>query len=246
MKGSSESGKMTDNRASKEARQTSIQTHKTENTKMSDFNKIDEAIAAANARRAAKNGGESHGSNQEKKGRKRLSAEEREARDRAREQEKAERQAAREAKKEAARQAREANKKPAHLTKVEKAAAKLPTLEYEANCLFESVTQTLSLNETAALAAHLEHFVREQRTKAALNSEVKVGQSVTIVSGDDPSLIGKTAVVTRAQRIRCYVSVPGHDKPVYLFTSDVQPLESVEQTQETDAVETEETVAVAS
>ena len=33
-----------------------------------------------------------------------------------------------------------------------------------------------------------------------------------------------TGVVFKAQRIRCYVTLEGVSKPVYLFTSDVSPV----------------------
>ena len=71
------------------------------------------------------------------------------------------------------------------------------------------------------LALHLQHFNRVKATERALGQRVVQGTSVRIVAGD-PRFIGLSGTVVKAQRIRCYVEVPGIKKPVYLFTSDVE------------------------
>ena len=137
-----------------------------------------------------------------------------------------ERKAAREitkAEKAKQRASADASKKPAHMKKIEKAGAALPAIGSEAKKLFDEVTTNLSGTQIEALALHLQHFNRVEQTKRALNLEIKVGDEVRIVSGA-PKYVGKTAVVEIARRIRCFVKVQGHDKPVYLFTSDVVPL----------------------
>ena len=87
---------------------------------------------------------------------------------------------------------------------------------------FNEVTTNFSAEQITALALHLQHFNRVKATERALNQKIEAGMSVRIIGGD-PKYIGMTGTVSKAQRIRCYVEVPGIKKPVYLFTSDVEP-----------------------
>jgi len=112
----------------------------------------------------------------------------------------------------------------AHMSKVEKAAAKLPAMGADATRILDEVTSNLGLDQANALAEHLKHYVRAMSTERALSAKLTVGQVVTIVSGSYPKFIGRQATVVKPQRIRCYVSVPGYDREVYLFTSDVVPV----------------------
>lgn len=186
-----------------------------------DMSKIDENIRNAQARQSLQDGtSDSEG----KHGRKKLSDEEKAARDAQREAEKAAKKAEREAARAAKKAEREANKQPAHLKKVEKALDRLPELSEGTQDLFSRITVGFSISEVEALAAHLEGFVRLERTKSALSRDLRVGQTVRIVGGD-PRFVGKTGTVERSQRIRCYVTVPGVTKSVYLFTSDVVAVE---------------------
>jgi hypothetical protein len=141
---------------------------------------------------------------------------------------KAAKKAAREAKK-AEKAAVKAGKAPAHMSKVAKAAAKLPALGPDAQATLDSATAGLQLGQLSALAEHIRHFVRVKSTEQALGAKLSVGQVVQIINGN-PRFIGSTATVMKAQRIRCYVEVPGYDKKVYLFTSDVVPLDATEAT----------------
>jgi hypothetical protein len=43
-----------------------------------------------------------------------------------------------------------------------------------------------------------------------------------------------TGSVTKAQRIRCYVTVPGVKREVYCFTSDIEVLEATQALTGTD------------
>jgi hypothetical protein len=136
---------------------------------------------------------------------------------------------------------RDANRKPAHLAKVEKALSKLPDLSETAQATFLVLTDgNLSLPELDALAAHVEGYVRMERTKQALQRTMSVGQTVKIVGGD-PKYVGQTGTVEKVQRIRCYVQVPGQEKSVYLYTSDVETI-SAEEAQEVEEVEVQEVV----
>lgn len=203
-------------------------------TKAVDTSTIDAAIAAAQARKAAKaaagnTGGAVKGAKPPKE------KVEKPVKDKAAaDAERAAKQAeilkereARKAAKAAERSAKLAEKLaargPAHMSKVQRAAEKLPELTEVAQGVFNDATTNLTGPQLAALASHLAHFNRVRATERALGTKIEAGVKVTIVGGD-PRFVGKTGVVAKAQRIRCYVDVPGVNKQVYLFTSDVEAL----------------------
>lgn len=203
-------------------------------TKAVDTSTIDAAIAAAQARKAAKaaagnTGGAVKGAKPPKE------KVEKPVKDKAAaDAERAAKQAeilkereARKAAKAAERSAKLAEKLaargPAHMSKVQRAAEKLPELTEIAQGVFNDATTNLTGPQLAALASHLAHFNRVRATERALGTKIEAGVKVTIVGGD-PRFVGKTGVVAKAQRIRCYVDVPGVNKQVYLFTSDVEAL----------------------
>lgn len=207
---------------------------------MSMMTDIDRAVNAAKARRAAKAGegieaeasegtegteGSGEGVSKEKaSGRKRLTDEERAKRKEALEADRAERKEKREAERSAKKAAKEADKKTPHMSKVDKAAERLPSMASGTQSLFNEAIANLPASEVSALAAHLQHFNRVKATERALNQKVVVGDTVRIIGGD-PRYIGKVGTIEKAQRIRCYVEVPGTKKSVYLFTSDVALVE---------------------
>lgn len=114
-------------------------------------------------------------------------------------------------------------KKSAHMKKVEKAAAKLPALQESAETLFNEITVNLSRVQVAALALHLQHFNRVKATEMAADRSYKQGQAVRITGGD-PKFLGLLGTIESARPLRCFVNVPGVRKPVYLFTSDIEPV----------------------
>lgn len=200
---------------------------------------IDKALAAAKARKKAKeNGTAVEGSTNtateptapKEPKRPRLSDTEKEERATKLATERAERKTARDAARTEKIAARTASKQPAHMKKVEKAAEKLTALGQAAELLFSEATTNLTASELAALATHIQHFNRVKATERALDQTIEAGQTVKIVGGD-PRFIGKTGTVSKAQRIRCYVTVEGFKKDAYLFTSDVE-LVQVEATEE--------------
>ena len=209
-----------------------------------NMSEIDKAIAAAIARKAAKEtmalAEGISGVNQRGNGivepKRKIVDEDRAARIAAYEQERAVKKAAREAAR-AEKLAKQANERsPAHMNKVIKAAEKLGVLGGSTKAFFDEATTNLSTNQIALLALHLQHFNRIKSTERALTSSaiVKEGQEVMINGGDR----GKVGIVERVQRIRCYVAVDGFDKPAYCFISDVVPVEHVErQVEPTEDVE---------
>jgi hypothetical protein len=145
---------------------------------------------------------------------------------------KAEKKAARAAKKEA-RLAGLANRTP-HLAKVEKAAARLPSISEAEQGLIDAVI-ALGAENASKVIARIEHSLREVQTKASLGRKLTVGQVVTITSGP-AAYLGATGTVVKVQRIRCLVEVPGHTKPAYVFTADCTPVTgeaSIEATEST-------------
>lgn len=187
---------------------------------------IDAAIAKAKARAAARSSGEA------KEGKLKVSPEEREASRAAAKAERERLKAEKAAKKTGA---------PVHMSKVEKAASRLPSLGEVAKGLFEEATRTLNSEQLTAISLHFQHFNRVNATVAAVSAApLKVGQVVRIAGGD-PKFIGMTGHLEKVQRIRCYVRVPGVNRSVYCFTSDVSPI-----AEEGVAVSTDEGVEEAS
>ncbi len=204
-----------------------------------DVSAIDKALAAAKARKAQKaSTGEvtvrpaREPKSTEPRAPKapRVTDEEKAAKNLQRETERNARKATRDAARQEKIAARNAGKQPAHMRKVQKAAEKLSALGQSAQLLFNEATTNLTASELAVLALHIQHFNRVSATERALNVEIKEGSPVQIISGD-PRFIGKTGTVVKAQRIRCYVNIPGaNNRPVpgtdstgiYFFTSDVQ------------------------
>jgi len=212
-----------------------MQTQNTEST--TKLSAIDKALAAAKARAAAKvavDGEEQPKAKapkekpaKEPKVKKETQpdfakAQKKEANDALRAAAKAKRDAEREARR-AAKAADTGNKKGAHMKKVEKAAAKLPNLQEAAEALFNEITANLSRVQIASLALHLQHFNRVKATEMAAGRSYKQGQAVRITGGD-PKFLGLQGTIESARPLRCFVNVPGVRKPVYLFTSDIEPV----------------------
>jgi len=204
-----------------------------------DVSAIDKAIANAKNRKATREGkpaaeGETAAAPKAAKApkapkepstpkRPRLTDEQKAAREATRATERAEKKAARDAARATKKAERDAARQPAHMRKVAKAAEKLGSLNESAQLLFNEATANLTAADLATLALHIQHFNRVKATERALSQSIEAGMEVTIVGGD-PRFIGQTGTVFKAQRIRCYVTVAGAKKPVYLFTSDVAPV----------------------
>lgn len=199
----------------------------------SKLSAIDKALAAAKARKAMKDSQNAPQDAAEKNTTKVVTdnvvkAAKNAERDATRESARAQRTKEREARR-AAKATDLANKKPAHMKKIASAAAKLPTLSQSAQILFSDITSNLPNDQVIAVALHLQHFNRTKATERALGQRVTAGQQVRITAGD-PRYVGKTGTIARAQRIRCYVTIPGIKREVYLFTSDVEIVESAAKT----------------
>lgn len=139
-------------------------------------------------------------------------------------EERAERRALREAKK----AERESQKKMLPDTaRLVTAEARLPQLTTTASDALAAVFGTNpSEADLAAIISHLQHGLRSRQTiRAATGTEIQEGQTVVIKVGE-PRFVGKVGVVTKVSRIRCHVQLEGREKPLYVFTSDVSPVET--------------------
>lgn len=184
---------------------------------------IDKALAAARARKAAKESigdGDSKPARAESKRSVVPKATAKIAKDVDRLERQAQRRIERDARR-AAKAAAKADAKKPHMKKIEKAAGALPKLTAPAELLFNEATANFSAEQITAIALHLQHFNRVKATERALNQKLEVGQQVRIVGGPT-KFVGMTGTIDHAQRIRCFVAIPGIKKPVYLFTSDVE------------------------
>ena len=183
---------------------------------------IDKALAAAKARKAMKEGTSTDTVEIATSVPRQKQTSEQKA---AKLAERAQRQAQLKADREARRAAKASQPKgPAHMKKIDRAASKLPSLNGQAQLLFNEATTNFSAEQLTALALHLQHFNRVKATERALGQKIEAGQAVRIIGGD-PRFVGMTGTVTKAQRIRCYVSVPGFKRDAYCFTSDVEVCE---------------------
>jgi len=191
-----------------------------DNNKLS---KIDAAIAAAKARKAAREALEGNEAAPATKANKvpKITAEERAAKKEAILVERAVRQAAKAAERESKREQKQPRQKVAHMSKVERAASKLPALQPNVLQGYNDIITNFSADQISALALWLQHYNRVSATQKALTAKVEIGDTVTIIGGD-PKWFGKTGRIVEARRIRCFVEVEGANKPVYLFTSDVK------------------------
>jgi len=193
---------------------------------------IDQALAASAKRQAAKKNGAAPATSEAAPAAapKRVikTPEQRIEEAKKREEERAQRKTDRQAKRDEARAAKPAAA-PAHMKKVEKAAAALPALSEDAKAFFEEAKAALSSNDLIALSAHIQLHCRASATVESSGRKLTVGQAVKITTTDVAAyakFIGKEGTVAKANRVRCYIAVPGFEKLVYLHISDVTPCEA--------------------
>lgn len=114
-----------------------------------------------------------------------------------------------------------------HIRRAEKSAAKLPSLSDAANEVLGLVLG-LSNEDLNAVMAHVNHKVRLKTLQDAVqlrsSAAITTGMTVRIMNGRHA---GKVAKVKEVKRIRCHVTLVGgsEDRVIYLFTSEVEPVE---------------------
>lgn len=134
---------------------------------------------------------------------------------------------------------------PAHMSKIEKVAAGLPSMSKDVQVLYAAATN-MSTADIVSLIAHLDIARRKRGVQQAAtlhaqgrenpSRELKVGMRVKVVSSQNPRFVGAEGTVSKVQRIRCYVELDGREysekedgkgikfKGDYFFTSDVIPV----------------------
>ena len=131
------------------------------------------------------------------------------------------------------REARSSTQKgPTHMKKVARAGEKLPDLSAAGRTHLNELTTNLGRVDLAALALHIQHFNRVKATEMSVGRRFKNGTKVRIVAGDLMHL-GKIGTVESGRPLRCFVSVPGSKKPVYVFTSELEAVEDEPAAQQT-------------
>lgn len=114
-----------------------------------------------------------------------------------------------------------ATRGPAHMKKVDKAAAKLPKLNETTAKAFADLTSSASPDQLSALALHIQHHNRVAATQRSATVKLQPGDTVKIIGGE-PRFLGLTGTIEQARNIRCFVRVDGRKAPVYLFSADVE------------------------
>ena len=208
-----------------------METQAVENNNTNRLSAIELALAAAKARKAAKE--QNSSPDTPKKDRAEVKAQieaDRAARRLRKESEsnalstaREEKAAARAAKK-AAKAAEEANKRPAHMKKVERAKSKLSPLSSEGTQLMNSALSSLPPVQLEILAQHLIVQARELRTINATNSSPIPEGTTVRITGGDPKYIGSTGTIVQSHKLRLLVSVEGARKPVYIYTGEAEPV----------------------
>lgn len=145
------------------------------------------------------------------------------------EQERADAKKKRDEERAAKKAARPVREKPAHMAKVDSFRNSLPTPSAAVTAILESA-KSLSTSDLNILAAYVGCEARARQTVGATTAKLNVGDKVRIVSGQATKFIGKEGVITRCQRIRTFVQVPGFEREVYLYNSDVEVLEPATKT----------------
>ena len=110
------------------------------------------------------------------------------------------------------------------MKKVDRARAKCPALNSEAEVMFGDITANFGAQQIDALAQHLLVHVRATRTMRACSSDqLPMGASVRITGGE-PKYVGMTGTVVHSQKLRAKVAVEGISKPVYIYTGEAEVL----------------------
>ncbi len=209
----------------------------------SDISGVDAAVKAAkarvDARKAAKTAEGTTGTaapadNGDHQARKKYTPEQRIARAKELEKEREDRAAARKAESDKKKAEAQAKRGTPHMSKVEKASLGLAPMDADTQVHFDEIKSDLCGAQIDSLLGHLAFYRRAESTKGSLDLKLAEGTRVRIVSGP-PKLIGKEGVVAKWQRVHCYITIAGLNKPAYLFNANVEAIA-------TETTETEETV----
>ena len=153
---------------------------------------------------------------------------EREARRAAKAAKEAEDRAAKEARKaeraakREAKAAVKAEKKPAHMKKVERARSKLRPLAQSAEAIFSEVVSNFGVQVIEDIAEHLMVHARAYKTQRATSLEALPLGATVKITGGDRRYVGMTGKVVHSQRLRAKIEVPGVTKEVYIYNGEAE------------------------
>lgn len=117
-------------------------------------------------------------------------------------------------------------KKITHLKKVERAKSKLPKLDSQTELSFNELTSTLSAYQLHVLSQYLQIHNRAMATiRSNASKPHPVGSTVKIVGGE-PKFIGMIGKVIHSHKLRAKVEVPGQKKLVYIYSADAEQFEA--------------------
>lgn len=195
-----------------------------ENQQNTNLNAIERALAAAKARKAARESLDGTSSAETLTAAptpKAPKPPKDEAAEAARAAAKATRDAERAARK-AAREAEKSSKSPSHMKKVNRAREKLPPMDDATQLSFNEVIGSLTALQIATLSQHLEVHNRAEATlRASASRPLPLGASVRITGGD-PKHVGLTGTVVHSQKLRAKVEVAGFKNPIYIYTGEAE------------------------
>ena len=189
---------------------------------------VNAAKAKVAARKAAAGGSGAEGAppaEGEKAKRKIYTPEERLARAQQLEADRAKRKADRKAASDAKKAEAQTNRGTPHMSKVEKAGAGLAPMDAETQAIFDEARGSLNQAQLDILTAHLAFHSRKVSTQGSVGLKLAEGTPVRIIAGP-AKLIGKTGTVAKWQKVHCYITVPGMNKPAYLFNAQVEEIKA--------------------
>ena len=115
-----------------------------------------------------------------------------------------------------------AEKKPAHMKKVERARAKLRPLTQSAEAIFSEVVSNFGVQVIEDIAEHLMVHARAYKTQRATALEALPLGATVKITGGDRRYIGMTGKVVHSQRLRAKIEVPGVTKEVYIYNGEAE------------------------
>ena len=116
----------------------------------------------------------------------------------------------------------QAVKKTSHMKKVERALSKLPRLNEATQLIFNEATCNISGQQLDALAQNILHHNRMMSTVNAMKSNMlRIGDMVRITGGE-PKFIGMVGTVAKSRQLRAKIQVEGVEKLVYIFTGQAE------------------------
>lgn len=111
--------------------------------------------------------------------------------------------------------------RPPRVSKLDRAADRLPVLSEGASGFINS----LDVGDYLSVIKHLQFKLRTTATVDNTQVGLKAGQVVRILGGNH-KFVGQLGTITKARRVRCYVTPVGSERELYLLTGEVEAVET--------------------